>query len=101
VLAELPPQAGVVIVMPPVHQTILPRPGTQIAADLPACKTALERRVAGRPRSGFLDYLVDGPISRDAENFMDQQHYRMNIARLIESRIAAVLDSGAQVGSGH
>jgi hypothetical protein len=86
--------------MPPVHQTMLPRLGTQIAADLPACKEALARRVAGRPRSGFLDYLVDGPISRDPENFMDQQHYRMNIARLIEARIAAVLDAGAQAGIG-
>jgi len=98
VLAELPPQAGFVIVMPPVHQTVLPRRGTQIAADLPACKEALARRVAGRPRSGFLDYLIDGPISREADNFMDQQHYRMNIARLIEARIAAVLDAGAQAG---
>ena len=100
VLAELPPQAGFVMVMPPVHQTVLPRPGTQTAADLPACKEALARRVAGRARSGFLDYLVDGPISRDPENFMDQQHYRMNIARLIEARIAALLDAGAQAGIG-
>jgi hypothetical protein len=101
VLAELPPQTGVVIVMPPVHQTMLPRPGTQIAADLPACKAAMARRLVGRARSGFLDYLVDGPISREAGNFMDPVHYRMNIARLIEGRIAAVLDGGAQIGSGH
>jgi hypothetical protein len=92
VLARLRPQAGFVIVMPPVYRTILPRPGTQIAADLAACKAALARLVADRPRSGFLDYLIDGPISRDPDNFMDLEHYRMNIARLIEARIDAVLD---------
>ncbi len=36
-----------------------------------------------------------GPISRDPNNFMDQEHYRMNIARLIESRVASVL--GAEI----
>jgi hypothetical protein len=42
-LARLRPQAGFVIVMPPVYRTILARPGTQIAADLAACKAALAR----------------------------------------------------------
>jgi len=98
-LAELSPQIGFVIVMPPVYQAMLPRPGTQVAADLPACKAALARLV-DRPRRGFLDYLVDGPISRDPDNFMDLEHYRMNIARLIEARIAAVLGVGANAGIG-
>jgi hypothetical protein len=98
VLAGLPPSIGLVILMPPVYQLKLPQPGTQIAADLPACKAALERRIASRPRSGFLDYLVDGPISRDPDNFMDLEHYRMNIARAIEARIAGVLTSDAQAG---
>ena len=99
VLAELPPQIAFVIVMPPVYQTLLPRSGTQVAADLPACKAALARRVVARPRSGFLDYLVDGPISRDPDNFMDQEHYRMNIARLLEARIAAVLGTRVNAGT--
>jgi hypothetical protein len=100
VLAELPPQIAFVIVMPPVYQAMLPRPSTQLAADLPACKAALAHRIVDRPRSGFLDYLVDGPISRDPDNFMDQVHYRMNIARLIEAHVAAVLGVGANAGIG-
>src|SRR6266853_774188 len=60
ILTGLPPETGFVIVMPPVYQTVLPRPGTQLAADLPACKAELARRLADRPRSGFLDFLVDG-----------------------------------------
>jgi hypothetical protein len=94
VLATLPSDTGFVIVMPPVYQAMLAHPGTQLAADLLTCKAELARRVTDRERSGFLDFLVDGPISRDPGNFMDPQHYRMNIARMIEARIAAVLTQG-------
>jgi hypothetical protein len=99
VLAELSPRTALVIVMPPVYHGMLPRPGTQTAADLPACKAELARRLIGRPRSGFLDYLVDGPISRDPNNFMDQEHYRLNIAHLIETRIATLLDAEIRAGA--
>jgi hypothetical protein len=95
VLAVLPSETGLVIVMPPVYRAMLAQPGTQLAADLAACKAELARRVADRRRSGFLDFLVDGPISREPRNFMDPQHYRLNIARMIEARIAAVLAQGA------
>src|SRR5262249_22389497 len=97
--AELPPRTRVVIMMPPVYCTALPGPGTQAAADLSACKAELARRLS-RQGSAFLDYLIDGPISRDPENFMDLVHYRLNIARLIEDRIAAALDGRTRTGGG-
>ena len=99
VLAELSPQTALVVVMPPVYHGMLPHPGTQTAADLPTCKAELARRLVGRRHSGFLDYLVDGPISRDPNNFMDREHYRLNIARLIEARVASVLDGGIRTGT--
>jgi hypothetical protein len=98
-LAELPPQTKFVIMMPPVYHTVLPRPGTQAAADLSACKSELARRL-GRQGIALLDYLVDGPIGRDPENFMDLVHYRLNVARLIEGSIAMAFDPGAQTGVG-
>jgi hypothetical protein len=98
VLAALPSDTSFVILMPPVYRAQLPRPGTPFAADLAACKAELARRVASRRRSGFLDFMIDGPISRDPENFMDDVHYRQNIARLIEARIAALLDPGEAKG---
>ena len=85
---------------PPVYYTALPRPSTQAAADLPACKAELARRL-GRERSAVLDYLIDGPISRDPKNFMDPVHYRLNIARVIESGIATVLVAGARAAAGN
>jgi hypothetical protein len=99
VLASIPSQMPVVIMMPPVYVAKMPRPGTQVAADLPACKAALAQRVAGRPRSAFMDFLADGPVSRDPENFMDEEHYRQRIARVLEARIVGVLAPGANHAS--
>jgi len=104
-LARLPAQTPVVILMPPVYRTMLPVPNSQIAADLPACKAAFAARVAGRPRSAFLDFLLDTPISHDPANFMDHEHYRHVVAQMLERRIAAVLlgsdePPGAGAGTG-
>jgi hypothetical protein len=85
-LAELPPQTRFMIMMPPAYQTSLPRPGTQQAADLAACKAGLVRRL-GRQGFAFLDYMVDSPIARDPENFMDMVHYRSRVARIMEDGI--------------
>jgi len=95
VLADLRLDTPVVIVVPPVHIGFLLRLPPQVAADLPACKDALARRVGGRPRSALLDFMVDGPISRNPANFIDPDHYRRNVARIVEARIAEVLNARA------
>jgi len=78
----------VVLVMPPMMASNLPRPETREAARLAACKVALARLVAGRPRSNFLDFRVDDPLTRDQKHFLDPIHYRAPVARHMEQRIA-------------
>jgi len=95
ILGRLPRTVPVVIVMPPQYYLMLPESGSAAANDLAACKAALAARLAGRPRSAFIDYLVDGPLARNNENFMDMDHYRLPIAREIEARIAGVLGAPA------
>src|SRR5262245_13255720 len=75
------PNVPVVLVMPPMVASNLPRPGTHEAARLAACKRALSRLVAGRPRNNFLDFRIDVPLTRDQKNFLDPFHYRASIAR--------------------
>ena len=65
------PNVPVVLVMPPMIASYLPRPGGRGAARLAACKGALARLVAGRPHSNFLDFRVDDPLTRDQQNFLD------------------------------
>jgi hypothetical protein len=92
VLAELSPHTKVVFLMSPVYQDWLDELDPQMEADLPGCKAQFARRAAARPRTVFLDYLVEGPISHDAESFMDTQHFRLNVARILEARIAEELN---------
>ena len=94
VLAASPAETLLIIVVPPVYQSFLLSLAPQVAPDLPACKAAPARRVADRPRSGFLDFMVDGPISRYSAEFIDPDHYRRNIARIIEANIVVVLGAG-------
>ncbi len=92
VLAKLPATTKVVFLMSPVYQEWLDELDPQITADLPRCKSEVARRADARPNTTFLDYYVSGPISHDPENFMDTQHFRQNIARILEARIAQALD---------
>lgn len=90
----------VVIVMPPLMTSNLPRAGTPGAARLAACKAALAELVAGRARSNFLDFRVDDAVTRDPGNFLDSMHYRAPVARKIEQRIAESLRLGNAAPAG-
>jgi hypothetical protein len=102
VLAQLPATTHVVFLMSPVYQEFLDHElDPQIIADLPRCKAEVAERADARPNTTLLDYLHESAISHDAENFMDTQHYRLNIARLLEARITEVLNGGVKSARGN
>jgi hypothetical protein len=90
-IARLPPDASVVIVVPPIYTSLLAPADSVGAAVIAACKSMLEGSIAGRRHGGFLDFRVDSAIARDSANFADGVHYRDNIAREIEDRIVTAL----------
>jgi hypothetical protein len=96
-LAAAAPGTPVVLVFPPQYYSTLPR-DAETAAAVAACKARLARLVAGAPHSGFLDYFVDSPMTRDGNNFDDLEHYGAATARQIEAAIAGVL-SGTPAAS--
>jgi hypothetical protein len=91
VLGEIPAATPVVIVMPPQFYTRLPPAGTLAAQFRDACKARIAHRARRGAGSAFVDFLVDSEIARAPENFMDDEHYRSNIARIIEADIAGAL----------
>jgi hypothetical protein len=93
VLNEIPAATPVVIVMPPQFYTRLPPAGTAAAQFRDACKEHIAARAHRGAGSAFIDLLVDSEIARTPENFMDDEHYRANIARIIEADIAVALGS--------
>jgi hypothetical protein len=90
IIAPLPAEVRVVLVMPPVFYTDLPRPGTAAMRRIMGCKYDLVRR-ALQHHWIFVDLYTDTPLSRDPENFWDTSHVRMKVARLMEERIVQEL----------
>jgi hypothetical protein len=93
-IRKLPADVPVVLFVPPAYHTMLPRAGSLAAAEEAACKSALKKLVAGRPRSNFIDFHVDNALTRDAANFMDFGHYRAVIVRKMEAAIAESIKLG-------
>ncbi len=93
-LTTLPPSVRVVLAMPPVYYTVLPRPGTEDALRIDACKAALQRTAAARSNTSFVDFRVDSPLAHDASDFLDPTHYRHTLADHMETRIIALLRAG-------
>ena len=90
-LGEIPAATPVVIVMPPQFYTRLPPAASSAAQFRDTCKERIAARARRGGASAFIDFLVDSEIARAPQNFMDDQHYRANIAQIIEADIAAAL----------
>lgn len=84
---------GALIFMP-VHVANQPAPDSQSAVEEAECK----RRIAqiGR-RAGWpvIDFRLASAITTEDTNYWDGLHYRLPIARRIETAIASVLKNGA------
>ena len=93
-LATVPQSVRVLVVVPPVYYTVLPRPGSKQAAVIGTCKAALRRTVADRPRGAFLDFRVDLVGAHDPTDFVDLVHYREKLAHQVEDEIIAQLRFG-------
>jgi hypothetical protein len=90
-LRELPPEVAVILVVPPLHWSGLPQPGTPLAAADAACKAALQAVANGRRGAALLDWRIDSPQARDASLWFDRSHYRRAVAEAIEADVARAL----------
>ncbi len=93
-IKALPADVPVVLAVPPTYYTAIPRPGTLAAAEEAACSAALQKLVAGRPHSNFINFRVDNALTRERANFIDFGHYRAVIARRMERAIAESIELG-------
>jgi len=91
---QLPASVSVVLVVPPTFHTTIAQPGTAAAAEREACNAALQRVVAGRPHSNFINYRIDNALTRDPANFADFIHYRPIIAGKMAQGIADSIKLG-------
>lgn len=94
-IKRIPSDVPVIVIVPPTFHAVVPQPGTPASREREACNSALERTVAGRPSSKFINYRVDNALTRDPANFADFIHYREIVARKISDGIAASIRLGA------
>jgi hypothetical protein len=95
VVDALPPGAEMIIIIPPVYYTLLPKPGTPDAYRIDWCKERLAAVIGSRSRGGFIDFRVNSPEAHQDALFGDRVHYRKPLAQAEESRIIAVLRNRA------
>ncbi len=87
-LASVPATTSIVLIYPPVHRHYLANMGANIAE----CKGRSAALLADLPNLRTLDYMrVSALTSRD-DNFWDAVHTTAEVARLIETDVAAVTD---------
>jgi len=91
-ISALPAHSAVAFVLVPPYVSLLPLDGSVADARLRACKERIQRIVAERPGTAYLDLMTDNSISRSIENFQDPVHYNPEGARQIESRIARLIE---------
>ncbi|MGZ5896615.1 MAG: hypothetical protein ACXWJ6_10250 [Xanthobacteraceae bacterium] len=94
-LDALPPELQIVGIFPPQYYLLLPVANSPAARELEICKSEIQKRIVGRASGATIDDLVESAVSREPENFMDFDHYRGNVARTIEDRIAKSINGGA------
>jgi len=87
-LLEAPPPATqVVLLIPPMH--VWHAQGN--AAGYRECKRQALAIATHRPNVLVLDYLLDGPITREDRNYWDAIHYDDPVAARLEREVAAGL----------
>ena len=83
----------VLILLPPVHVTAQPQPGSMSDLEQSECKARIASLAAAR-RILAIDFRVWSDITQRDENYWDPLHYRVPIAERIAKGVATALATG-------
>lgn len=89
VLASLPEETVVALVVPPAFVTGQPRENTPERRTEQACQSRLAALAQTRPRSFVISWDGALPETEDPDLYFDQIHYKGKLARVLEEQIAA------------
>lgn len=89
-LARVPRETRIVLILPPIHVAAQAAPGSYDAAIDAECKARIAV-IAGRHRAAALDFRLPSPLTLDDANYWDKLHYRLPVAaRLVDDLKTAV-----------
>ncbi len=88
ILAAAPAETAILIVHPPIFVHTPSRASAEDVRIISECKAALHEIARRRPRTAVVDFWVENELTRDRRLFLDHNHYRQAMARLMEADIA-------------
>ena len=86
-LARIPARTPVVVVFPPVYARGEPPPASPRAGAESACRAQIRSVLATHPASAVVDWRDGRPQAADPDQFFDQTHYRLPLARSLTTEI--------------
>jgi len=90
-VAELNPEAILLLYFTPKPVTTLPVPGTPAAMWFDFCKSRYQAIASQRPFTALIDRMVEDDLTRDIENFEDTEHLRNDVAPGLERDMVAAI----------
>ena len=84
----------VIVLIPPIHQSGLSKPGTAAFAREQICKDNVAA-IANRNGRAVIDFRIVSSISSQDQNYWDPLHYRVPIATRIVEGLSRALNIGA------
>lgn len=87
-LARVPARTAVVLVFPPVYARAEPAPASPRAVAETTCRAEVRDVLATHALSAVIDARDGRPAPADPDQFFDQTHYRLSLARTLTEEIA-------------
>lgn len=92
-IQELKPETALVLYFVPLPAVALPVPDSPADRWLQTCKERYRLAAAARPRTAFVDRMVEDSFTRNITNFEDIEHIRNELAPILEKDIVEGLRS--------
>lgn len=86
-IRELGPETALVLYFVPLPTVALPLPDSPADRWLRQCKDLYRQAAQARPRTAFVDRMVEDAFTRDITNFEDIEHIRNELAPVLEQHV--------------
>jgi hypothetical protein len=87
-LSRLPKTTRKIVIIPPVHAYHQPSPGSEAAVNLEEFKRRVADLVCRYQNAALFDFMIESPITTRDENYFDEIHYTVTVAKEIAQGIA-------------
>ena len=100
IVARIPADTRLLLVFPPIHVVVQPRPGSPAAAADGACKERAIDLALSHPKAIAVDFRRPSAITTEDANYWDNLHYRERVAERVVQDIVEAARTGKSAADG-